>query len=1288
MKPLTLLFAFVACMIPAAWAGTWSTTPWTNDASTGVTTAKTVWAYNLGNTSSPTVNGVTFTGVSGGSPAVAGKFSLTGPAFFINGHTNDLTALSGSGSAGLGSDFVYGGSPATLTLEGLQTGADYTISIFGVAWDYPDARVATFNSSGDTIVVDENALGTGKGRRIDYSFTATAATRTITVTPATANTFHFYSLALQRQPLFVTTNADSGLGSLRQTVADALPGAVIQFASPLSGQTVTLTSGTIIMSKSITISSADLPVGMTISGNHATQILRVTSGARLTLESLTLRDGVDPFGGAIRNVDSSLTMRNCTVTGCSATDGGAIHADSDLAGKKTTLINCTLTGNTATARGGAIYNDDGDTELIHCTISGNTNTLGVGGGVCTFSDSFTRTTVRHSIIAGNTGSDVHILGGSTMTFVSSNANIIGTGTGSPAFNQSADHVNADPMLLPLADYGGPLTTMPPLSGSLAIDLPIASSTGTDQRGVARDNAPDSGAVERGPIVTVTNTNDTGSGSLRAALAAVTVPDTRIRFASGLSGNTITLTSGHLQLQTTNNVEIDASTLPAGITISGGGTSRVMHNNPGILGLNRVTLANGASTDGGALISLGHLFATDCTFRNCQASGNGGALFLFQGRADLLRCAFNTNTAGQGAAIWQAGDGNVNLTNCTVSGNSCSDSSGTGGLYFSEGSHRLQHVTISDNHGKSEGPGGIQTEGFVSVDLNGCIIAGNTSESPYSDIILFGTTTTSGPNLIGVNDLFESKFPTGPLVGTSSAPLDPKLAPLGNYGGLTRTRPPFYDSPAIGIAGTSTLTNDQRGIARSGTITLGSVHDVPAIVTTAANSGAGSLRDTLAAAFTTNVRFDPAVFNGELADVITLTTPLALTRSVGIDGSTASNVTLSGGDANRIIDLSTGQETHIKALTLRDALATDGGAIRSQGRLTLDQCRLIENHANGTGGGGIQSSGDVTLRSCEFSGNTSASQGGAVRMVGAKFRAENCLFANNHGTNGGGVLRTNGGDSAFTNSILASNTTNGTGGAIWIQDSGAVLKLTHCTVTGNSAVGITWDSSFNTVTLENSIVAGNGVQNLARAPLQLGNNQITGTPKLAPLGNYGGTLRSMPPLPGAPVVEGGLLLATTPALDFRGAPRPGGSLPDLGAVEAIPLGNLGLASNDGDTIPDIFEGPGSPYPHLSASINNSALDTDGDGMTDANEIADSTDPLDPNSRLRVTYFGITAQNISFTTTAIDFTSFPGLSYSAEISSDLDFSDARVSSLGTATGFLFQTGVNLAPSERFVRIRRNP
>ena len=51
----------------------------------------------------------------------------------------------------------------------------------------------------------------------------------------------------------VTTNADSGVGSLRAEVNTANNGDTINFAAALKGQTITLTTGQITLNSSITI---------------------------------------------------------------------------------------------------------------------------------------------------------------------------------------------------------------------------------------------------------------------------------------------------------------------------------------------------------------------------------------------------------------------------------------------------------------------------------------------------------------------------------------------------------------------------------------------------------------------------------------------------------------------------------------------------------------------------------------------------------------------------------------------------------------------------------------------------------------------------------------------------------------------------------------------------------------------------------------------------------------------------------------------------------------------------
>lgn len=57
---LGLLLAFVA----PAHAGTFSTTAWTDDASSGIVAGQTNWAYHFGSAAAATVNGVPVTGIA------------------------------------------------------------------------------------------------------------------------------------------------------------------------------------------------------------------------------------------------------------------------------------------------------------------------------------------------------------------------------------------------------------------------------------------------------------------------------------------------------------------------------------------------------------------------------------------------------------------------------------------------------------------------------------------------------------------------------------------------------------------------------------------------------------------------------------------------------------------------------------------------------------------------------------------------------------------------------------------------------------------------------------------------------------------------------------------------------------------------------------------------------------------------------------------------------------------------------------------------------------------------
>jgi hypothetical protein len=147
-------------------------------------------------------------------------------------------------------------------------------------------------------------------------------------------------------------------------------------------------------------------------------------------------------GGGIANVDTLMASDN-TFTGNSATNGGGIDNES---GGTATLTNCTVSGNTSQDAGGGIYNVDS-------------------------------LTLNNTIVAGNTSPIDNDISG-TVTSTSA-FNLIGDGSGifnltdleEPALSNligtTADPLN--PLLGPLADYGGPTETMALLPGSPAID---------------------------------------------------------------------------------------------------------------------------------------------------------------------------------------------------------------------------------------------------------------------------------------------------------------------------------------------------------------------------------------------------------------------------------------------------------------------------------------------------------------------------------------------------------------------------------------------------------------------------------------------------------------------------------------------------------------------------------------------------------------------------------------------------------------------------------------------------
>ena len=295
------------------------------------------------------------------------------------------------------------------------------------------------------------------------------------------------------------------------------------------------------------------------------------------------------------------------------------------------------------------------------------------------------------------------------------------------------------------------------------------------------------------ILTVTNTNDNGPGSLRQALVNANVGDTID--ATGITG-VITLASGELLV---NN----------SVTINGPGADLL-------------------AVDGNAagtvfqVMSIGPVTISDLAIRNAHGRSGGGIFNGGVGTLTIINTALSGNTADFGGGVYNGGT--LNIVNSTISGNTANtegagvynpvtltiinstfsdNTSQIAGAVFNTGTLVITNSTITNN-----------TSMFLAggvVNLNNFQI-GNTilNEGPASANIYnnsSGVVMSLGYNLSS-DDAFGILTGPGDQIQT-----DPKLGPLQNNGGHTLTHALLPGSPGID-AGNPNFTpppfHDQRG----------------------------------------------------------------------------------------------------------------------------------------------------------------------------------------------------------------------------------------------------------------------------------------------------------------------------------------------------------------------------------------------------------------------------------------------------------------------------------------------
>src|SRR5438094_2854867 len=277
------------------------------------------------------------------------------------------------------------------------------------------------------------------------------------------------------------------------------------------------------------------------------------------------------------------------------------------------------------------------------------------------------------------------------------------------------------------------------------------------------------------VITVTNTNDSGSGSLRQALADANDGDT-ITFA--VTG-AISLTSGELVINRNITISGPRADLLAISRAANAAPFRIFHvmlgHNVIIEGL---TISNGSvlNTFGGGIYN----FESALTVINCTLAGNsalgqqgsGGGIFSNGGGAGghasltIINSAFNGNAATTGGAVannGSSGTANLTISNSTLTGNSASFVGGGVDDHTASGtaSVTITNSTFSEN-----------TSANISMFKGGMLDIGNTVlkaavSGVNLEIAKLATGTSRGYN---VSSDEGGGFLTAPANETSANPM--------------------------------------------------------------------------------------------------------------------------------------------------------------------------------------------------------------------------------------------------------------------------------------------------------------------------------------------------------------------------------------------------------------------------------------------------------------------------------------------------------------------------------------
>jgi hypothetical protein len=517
--------------------------------------------------------------------------------------------------------------------------------------------------------------------------------------------------------LTVLNNADSGAGSLRDTVAAAQNGDTIVFDPSMADETITLTSGPLALSSNLTIDGPGANL-LAISGNNASQIFTLSGSAQLTLANLTLTAGISSQGGAV-----------------SIGGTAALTLDSDI-----------LSGNQAVgdasgnALGGAVYNSAGASLTIDSTVFLNNQAKGTnssfGGGIANAgtlsvnSSTFTgnaaqgSTTVIGSPAGGNQGGAIGNLDGSTSTIT------LSTFTGNQALGTGVGDAEGGAICneyVPIFPFTGSGITITVSQCTFANNVAKGGSNAGSSALAADGGGGGAIGDEPGTNLTVLNCTFTGN---QANSGGGNQAEGEAEGGAIRNGVAATATISNSQFISNSAIGTGVGALAAGGALSNAATAMISNclfignsavGGPMADGVNTFGQAEGGAIDmGTSLVNHGpEIF----TLSNSIVAGNEA---LGGSGGSIVANAFTD--AAFGGGIFNLLGGTLNVVGCTITGNQAiggTPANGNGGFAlgggidnFNQSTLNLRDSTVSRNLCQGgQGPSGSAGGGALGGGID-------------------------------------------------------------------------------------------------------------------------------------------------------------------------------------------------------------------------------------------------------------------------------------------------------------------------------------------------------------------------------------------------------------------------------------------------------------------------------------------------------------------------------------------------------------------------------------------